>query len=99
MAKTYLFLFNIVAIATNGKPSQAELLNSSLVLFLSGLPTMTVMLPRPVPRSIYLMTILTDNNNYVILLWTLIYSMRKVFLERAVVELVYKFNEKSTVSV
>ena len=26
---------------------------------------------------------------------SLIYSMRKAFLERAVVELVYKFNEKS----
>ena len=27
---------------------------------------------------------------------SLIYSMRKAFLEREVVELVYKFNEKST---
>ena len=30
---------------------------------------------------------------------SLIYSMRKVFVEHAVVELVYKFDEKSTASV
>ena len=54
------------------------------------------------------MTILTDvilRPQYCVILWTNgarcalnkeIHSMRKAFLERAVVELVYKFDEKST---
>ena len=48
MAKTSLFLFDIVAIATNGKPL-LKWSSSSFPQFcsLSGLPTVTVVLPRP----------------------------------------------------
>ena len=114
MQKMYLFLFDILAIATNGKPL---LKRSSSILpvlqrfcLLSGLPMATVV---PVPRSIYLnddpyrcdsATIMmssfgqTEQGAHEIRK-SLIYSTRKAFLERAVVELVYKFNEKSTVSV
>ena len=63
-----------------------------------------------VPRSIYYMMILTDDCVTAIVSFfgkkskvhikSFIYSTRKaflkVFLERAVVELVYKFDEKST---
>ena len=40
-----------------------------------------------------------DSSGYAIIRKSLIYSMRKAFLERAVVDLVYKFDEKSTASV
>ena len=102
MPKTYLFLSDIIAIANNGK---LLLKRRAPQFFPSSAAILFVVLSANGDYSASSRVNLLNDDAYRLDSATIItvcdpsdYSTRKAFLECAIVELVYKFNEKSTAS-